>query len=247
MKAVILCAGYGTRLYPLTKDCPKPLLAVGGKPVVNYIIEKVERIASVNEIEIVTNAKFKKQFAEWQKQLSSSKPIRVFHDPSMNNEDRLGAVLDLQLVIEKAKIKEDVLVIAGDNIFTFELSEFVKYAERNAPAATIGAVDVKDKELAKQYGILEINEDKRLLRFLEKPVSPPTTLASMGLYYFPKEKLEDLEEFLKSPQKTDAPGFFVEWLLEREAVHTFVLDGVWYDIGDLASYESADKALTKKK
>ncbi|HNV85601.1 MAG TPA: nucleotidyltransferase family protein [Candidatus Omnitrophota bacterium] len=245
MKAILLCAGYATRLYPLTIDRPKPLLSVGGKPLLNHIIERLEKIQGMEDICIVTNAKFKKHFAEWKESFRSSKAIKVLNDTSTTNENRLGAIQDLNLVIGEEKIQDDILMVAGDNLFSFGLDDFAAYARAKAPGITIGVVDVKSKEDAKRYGILEIDSEGKVLRFFEKPASPVSTLASTGLYFIPKEKIPRVREFLGDHRNPDAPGFFIQWLLGKDPLYGFSFSGIWYDIGDIASYESANKLFSK--
>jgi len=239
MQAIILCAGYATRLYPLTIDKPKPLLEVGGRPLINHIFERLEKIGSVRQVSIVTNEKFKGHFLDWQKGFRSAKKIKVLNDVSTSNENRLGAIQDLALVIQAEALREDLLIVAGDNLFSFWLDDFVRFAESKSPGISIGVVDVKSVEHAKRYGILKLGEDGKVLSFTEKPSEPASTLASTGLYFIPKEKIGRIAEFLGDHRNPDAPGFFVQWLLEKDPLYGFPFSGIWYDIGDIASYESA--------
>jgi len=245
MKAIILCSGYATRLYPLTVDHPKPLLSVGGKPLLDHIVERLEKIKEIEDIYIVTNAKFKRHFTDWKQSSRSSKRIKVLNDASTSNENRLGAIQDLNLVVGEEKLDEDLLVVAGDNLFSFWLDDFVRYAIEKVPGITIGVVDVKSKEFAKKYGILEVDTEGKVLRFFEKPASPVSTLASTGLYFIPKEKISRVQEFLGDHRNPDAPGFFIQWLLGRDPLYGYSFSGIWYDIGDIASYESANKLFSK--
>lgn len=241
MQAVILCAGYATRLYPLTLDRPKPLLDVGGKPLLNHIFDRLERIRKIQKVHIITNAKFRDAFLVWQKGFRSAKEINILNDPSTSNEDRLGAIQDLYLVIREAAVEDDLLVVAGDNLFSFQLDEFVAFAEAKSPGITIGVVDVKSRESARRYGILELGEDGKVLRFSEKPPEPVSTLASTGLYFIPRGKISRISEFLGDHKNPDAPGFFIQWLLGKDPLYGFPFSGIWYDIGDIGSYESANK------
>jgi len=243
VKAVILCAGYATRLYPLTLDCPKPLLLVGGRPLLDYILETLEEIPEIREVMVVTNAKFKEKFVAWQKKGAFSKAITILNDPSTNNENRLGAIQDLDLAITQGKIDDDILVIAGDNLFHFSIRDFVNSAKKNGPQITVACVDIESREQAQKYGVLQLDPKGRVVDFLEKPEDPPSTLVSMGLYFFPRVKLSRIKEYLKNRENPDAPGFFIRWLLDREALYGYSFKGIWYDIGDLKSYDSANKLL----
>ena len=250
MKSVILCAGYATRLYPLTANCPKPLLPVGGRPLIEYILDALGDISEIDRITVITNAKFKQRFLDWrikrsvgpkQKKNPALGEISVLNDDSTSNDNRLGAIRDLDLVITQQKIDDDILVIAGDNLFHFSIRSFVDFTKKSKPSITVGAVDVGSKEFAKKYGVLELDSQSQIVNFLEKPKSPPSTLASMGLYFFPKDKLARIKEYLKNLENPDAPGFFIQWLLKKETLYGYRFDGIWYDIGDLESYESANK------
>ncbi len=184
MKAIILAAGYGTRLYPLTLNKPKPLLEVAGKPIIEHIINKIEEVEEIDKVFIVTNAKFYKNFKEWCERFKSEKKIKIINDKTKSNEDRLGSLGDINFVIEKEKIKEDALIIAGDNFFHFSLKEFLESLRRPDKSAVV-LYDVKDRELAKQYGIVGVNEENRMMEFQEKPAEPKSTLASTGVYFYP--------------------------------------------------------------
>jgi glucose-1-phosphate thymidylyltransferase len=243
VKVVILCAGYATRLYPLTLNCPKPLLPVGGRPLLNVIVNRIEELGDVGEIFVVTNERFFGHFEAWARELGSSKKIKVLNDGSTTNENRLGAIRDLDLALQKAGISEDCLVVAGDNLFQFSLRGFVAGARRRS-AVALGVVDVKSREAAKRYGIVETDGEGRIARFLEKPDDPPTTLASMGLYFIPAQKLFLIGEYLREHENPDAPGYFFRWLLGKEPVYAHPFEGGWFDIGDLESYESAARTFT---
>ncbi|MBI4550365.1 MAG: nucleotidyltransferase family protein [Candidatus Omnitrophica bacterium] len=246
MKAIVLCAGYATRLYPLTLDQPKPLLPVGGKPILEHILAQIAEIPDVDEVFLITNAKFRRHFDEWKKKLSYSRPVTVLNDDSMTNDDRLGAIRDLDLVLETARVQEDTLVVAGDNVFRFSLRDFTDYARSKSPDITVGCVDLGSREEAHRYGVIDLAPDRKMRAFLEKPKDPPSSLVSMGLYYFPKSKLARIKEFLKNRENPDAPGYFIQWLLEHDNIWGYPFEGVWYDIGDMNSYESANRLFASK-
>lgn len=249
MKTVILCAGFATRLYPLTKDRPKPLLSVGSKPLLDHLVEKLELISEIDEVVIITNARFKQHFLDWQKQVRFRPAIKVVNDSSMSNDDRLGAIRDLQLAVKEAQINEDVIVLAGDNLFDFPLRPFVDAALKHRPDITVGAVNLENPALvAKKYGVLQTDKAGKVVLFLEKPADPPCAQVSMGLYFFPKAKLARIDEYLMNRENPDAPGYFITWLLEHDTVRAYPFkNGIWYDIGDLNSYESANNLFKSRR
>ena len=162
IKAILLAAGYATRLYPLTKDKPKPLLEVAGKPIVEHIIEKIEKIEEIDEIFIVTNAKFYENFEKWSQGFESAKKIKVINDLTASNEDRLGSLGDVSFVIEQENIKESILIVAGDNLFEFSLKKFVDYHNEHNKSV-VALYDVQDRELAKHYVIFSLYKKNKII------------------------------------------------------------------------------------
>ena len=237
MKALILAAGYATRLYPLTINRPKPLLPVGGKAMIDYIMDKLEAIADLDEVYVVTNERFYKQFADWAKDHSSEKKITAINDKTLTNEERLGAIGDIQLVLDETKLNDDLIVIAGDNLFSFQMKNFLKVAKSHAPSCSIVLHNIGSREEAKKYGVVEINSNNRLLSFAEKPANPGSALVAICLYYFPKEKLRRVKEYLSQSKHKDAPGNYISWLVQNDEVYGFIFDEEWYDIGDKTIYE----------
>ncbi|MCD5397481.1 nucleotidyltransferase family protein [candidate division NPL-UPA2 bacterium] len=239
MKALILAAGYGTRLYPLTKDKPKPLLPVASRPMIEHILEKIEEVEGVDKIYIVTNEKFAGHFRDWKDTYASRKEIKIINNATTSNDNKRGAIGDMQLVIEREKVDDDLLVIAGDNLFEFSLRDFTTFFREKG--ASIAVRSLPDLEAVKRYGIVKLDENKRIINFEEKPSQPTTTLVAICLYLFPKEKLNLISEYLKAGNNPDAPGFYIAWLCRREAVYGFVFAGKWYDIGDFKCYEEANR------
>jgi len=237
MKALILAAGYATRLYPLTINRPKPLLPISGKPLIDYIMDKLEELDELDEIYVVTNSRFFKRFKKWASKHSGTKKITIIDDKTLTNEERLGAIGDMQLVIEKVKINEDLIVIAGDNLFSFKMKDFIEFARRHSPNCSVVLHNIGTLEKARKYGVVKIDENNRLLSFTEKPAEPESTLVAICLYYFPKKKLSRVAEYLRQSKHKDAPGIYISWLVQNDFVYGFIFDDEWYDIGDKTIYE----------
>ena len=237
MKALVLAAGYATRLYPLTKDRPKPLLEVGGRPLVDWILDQIGQVREVEEVHLVTNAKFAPAFRSW------APPGLVVHDDGTASEaDRLGAIGDLAFVIERAGwAREDLLVIAGDNLFDFSLADFVAFWRAKGRASALALHDVGDRALARQYGVVELAGDGRVVSFLEKPDDPPSTLAATATYVFHRDHAALVSRYLEDGNSPDQPGRFVAWLQAREPVYGYRFDGAWLDIGDREQLREADE------
>lgn len=245
MKALILAAGYAVRLYPLTQTYPKPLLKVNKKPIIDYIIDKLEEIEELDEIIVVTNSKFISVFEKWAQGLKTSKPVSLVDDLTLTPEDRLGAIGDMAFSIKNKRIKEDLLVIGGDNLFDIDLDDFLSFAKDKKMYASIGVYDIKDRAQASKYGVIKINKTNKIIDFKEKPKNPQSTLVAMCLYYFPKTKLKLIGQYLGNKKhKSDATGFYIDWLRKTDLVYGFVFDGKWYDIGDKSFYGKAREAFT---
>lgn len=240
MHAIILAAGYATRLYPLTENRPKPLLDVAGKPMIEHIIKKLEQISNISKICIVTNDKFEGHFKKWLGSFDSDKMIEIINDGTKSNEDRLGALGDVHHTINAKKIDDDVIVVAGDNLFELNLEEVAKFF-RKRKSNVIVLHNVKNIELARQYGIVEIDENNLVVNFEEKPLSPKSTLASTGIYIFPKKTIGLIKKYIEQGNNPDKTGSFIEWLHKRDAVHSYVTDKKWYDIGSFEQLEKANR------
>lgn len=249
MKALLLAAGYATRLYPLTLNQPKPLLPVAGRPVMEFILDIIRPLKEINEIFVVTNQKFYGNFEKWKSGLTSgSKKITIVNDHTASDKDRLGATGDIEFVIREKKISEDLLVMAGDNIFKADLTGFINFSVSKRPSVSIGLYDVKDLKLAGRYGVVSLDRHGRITEFKEKPEKPDSTLAAKCLYFFPAGKLDIVKEYLRTGFLKDAPGYFIEWLSRKEPVFGYVFkDERWFDIGDKASYEEADCHFRKER
>jgi len=239
MKALILAAGYGTRLYPLTLDRPKALVKVGGRPILERLLVKLEDIESCDEVYVVTNDKFYHMVVEWVRARSFPFSIKVINDQTTSNETRLGAIGDIDLVFRRENPTDDVLIMAGDNLFEFDIADFTAFSAEKGKLS-IALYDVKDRELAKQYGIVSVDGTSKVSEFEEKPSKPKSTLASTGIYYIPAAKLDLMETYMKTDLVKDQPGNFVKWVAETDEVYGYVFEEGWYDIGDKRSLEKAD-------
>jgi glucose-1-phosphate thymidylyltransferase len=206
VKAIILAAGYATRLYPLTKEKPKPLLMVGKKTIIDYLIQRLGDIKEIDAVYIVTNQKFYGVFGDWLRLAKSTKEIIIENDGSTTNENRLGAIGDIRLVFERRKIDDDIIVVAGDNMFNWGLKDFADFAKKEPDTFTIGAYDIGDRKKAGIYGIVEIDEKGEMVNFVEKPQEAPSSLIATGIYYFPKGKLGLIGQFLKVGNEKTRPA-----------------------------------------
>ncbi len=245
MKALILAAGYAVRLYPLTKAYPKPLLEVNKKPIIDYIVDKLEKLNEINEIIVVTNSKFISVFKEWAKGVKITKRISLVDDLTLSPKDKLGAIGDMAFSIKNKRIKEDLLVIGGDNLFDVDLNDFLSFARNKNSYTSMGVYDIKGLHQASKYGVIKIDNSNKIIDFKEKPENPRSTLVAMCLYYFPKAKLKLIKQYLDNKKhKSDAMGFYIDWLRKKDLVYGFVFDGKWYDIGDKSFYSKAMESFT---
>jgi len=238
MKVIVLAAGYATRLRPLTDSVPKQLLPVGGRPMVDWILEKL-RQTEADEIHLVTNARFASDFRRW----ADGTEVVVHDDGTQSNADRLGAIGDIRFVMERTGPDDDLLVIAGDNLFDFALTDFVAYWRTKAPGSCIAVYDVGDLELAKLYGVVEVDEDERVIGFVEKPPAPVSTLAATATYLYTREHAALIRPYLDDGNPPDQPGNFVAWLYPQAPVYAHRFAGEWHDVGDPGQLLEADNRL----
>lgn len=242
MKALILAAGYGTRLYPITKDTPKPMLDVGGRPMIDHVVEKVEAVDEVNELLVVTNDKFYDRFLEWEEATEFPWPVTVLNDGSTEDGEKRGAIGDIQFTIDQVEPKDDLMVLAGDNLFDFSLTEMVETFDR-VRDNVIGVLEFDDESKLSKYGIVKTDANDKVQQFREKPENPPSNLVAMGMYLFPAEKLSLIQDYLDDGGNPDEPGWYITWLVENDDVYAHSFHGNWFDIGDKDSLEQADAFL----
>jgi len=240
MKAIIPAAGYATRLWPLTKETPKHLLEVKDKPIISHVIGKICELRDVDEIYIVTNGKFYPVFAEWLDGFSCRIPVRLLNDHTSSNDDRLGQIGDINLTLDHFKVDDDLIVVAGDNLFNFSLSNVYQLFMRKRSVVN-ALYDVKSIEFARHLGTVIVNSNGTFKEFQEKVPEPKSTLASMGIYFFPREKLGLLKDYLDEGNSPDKMGFFLSWLIAKEQVFGHTYTEKWFDIGWKESLEEARK------
>jgi glucose-1-phosphate thymidylyltransferase len=248
MKVLILCAGYATRLYPLTLTQPKPLLPVAGKPMIEYVLDNLAPIGGIDRVIVVTNAKFADHFQQWADGYRATKAkldFTIVNDGSTDDTNKLGAIGDLNLVLTREKVDDDLIVVAGDNLFSESLAEFGKFCrEKNAPV--LGVYDVGSLEQAKKYGVVDVSADGVLTKFEEKPANPPSTMIGIALYYYPKATLPMISQYVAEGNNPDQPGRLVQWLYPKTNVYTWSVPGLWYDIGSKETLEEANRIYAKK-
>lgn len=241
MKALILAAGYSTRLHPLTENLPKPLLKVGEKTILERILDKVQELPIVTEIFLVTNHRFYEHFRIWLNHNSFSKPIKLIDDGTLSNDHRLGAVGDLNFVLKEEDIGDDLLVLAGDNLFGFSLKKFLDFYHTKKKSV-VAFHDLKDIEKVRgKYGVGILNGSK-ILRFDEKPLQPKSSLAATACYIFSESDLNLVEKSIEE-KRADNPGDLVNYLVQESEVYGFVFKEPWFDVGSFESLEEAQRVF----
>lgn len=247
MQVLALAAGYATRLYPLTLNQPKPLLEVAGKPMLEYVVDKIGTIEGIEEWLIVTNQKFTSHFQEWSEGHQKKDPsfrCRVFNDGSTNDNDKLGAIGDIHFVLQQGAVKGDLIVIAGDNLFSESLKDFGRYCrEVNGPV--LGVYDIGSLEEIKKYSSIVTDSSGKITSFEEKPQNPKSTLLGIALYYYPASVVKMIQTYIQEGNNPDQPGRFIQWLYPRVPVHTWKVPGIWYDIGSKETLEEANRIFKK--
>ncbi len=237
MICLILAAGYATRLYPLTENFPKPLLKVGEKTILDHLTDDISLGGVVTEFVVISNHKFAHHFEEWAK--TKDYKITVVDDGTETNETRLGAVMDIKFAMDKLNIKDDVLIIAGDNVLDFSLNKFVDYALQKDTSCVMRYYEEDIKRLSKG-GVLELDGD-RIIQMEEKPENPKSNWCCPPFYIYKYKDIADIDSAIKDGCGTDAPGSYVSWLCKKASVNAMQMPGSRYDIGNLESYEKVQK------
>ncbi len=247
MKVLILAAGYATRLYPLTLTQPKPLLPVAGKPMIEHVIDNIAPIGGIDRVYVVTNAKFAGHFQKWADTYRATKAkldFTIVNDGSTDDSNKLGAIGDLHLVLQKENVNDDLIVVAGDNLFSETLEVFGKFCrEKNAPV--VGLYDVGSLDEVKKYNSITVDDEGRITFFEEKPKNPSSTLSAIALYFYPKHSLALIRQYLADGNNPDQPGRLVQWMYPRTSFYTWTVPGLWYDIGSKENLEEANRIFAK--
>jgi glucose-1-phosphate thymidylyltransferase len=243
MKVVILAAGYATRLYPLTLTQPKPLLPVAGKPMIDHVLDNLAAIDGLDRVYVVTNSKFVGHFQRWADHYRATKSrfnFNVVNDGSTDDSNKLGAIGDLHLVLTRQQIDDDVIVVAGDNLFSEPLKDFGRFCrEKRTPVLAV--YDVGDLEQIKKYNSITLDAEGRITFFEEKPKNPVSTLTGIALYFYPRAALPYIRQYISEGNNPDQPGRLIQWLYPRLPVYTWKVPGLWYDIGSKETLEEADR------
>ena len=235
MKGIILAAGYATRLYPLTLTMPKAMLEIGGKPIINYIADELCGIDAIDEIFVVTNRKFEEFFFEWEKKYTFPKSVKVISDGTLTEDERLGAIGDIEYIIEKENIDDELLIIAGDNFFTYKLKDYYDFYKKKG-CDCVCAKRMADKKKLTQMGVAILDENGRLTEIQEKPEHPKSDTAVFASYIYTRDTCASFKRYLEEGNKPDAPGYFLEWLYRKKEIYAYVFEEECYDIGTLDTY-----------
>lgn len=245
--AVVLCAGFATRMYPLTKAFPKPLLKVAGRPVIDYLMDQLVELTGLEAIYLVSNGKFYSHFVEWKRRWESGRRSRrpvlaLLNDGAMDNDHRLGASADLRHALKTIPEPSRIIVAAGDNIYRFDIKPLWKqFLQRNRHY--IVALPETDRKKLKKTGVLEMTTDDRVNRLFEKPAHPSSEWFCPPLYFFQSTVSRHLNEFLERHAASDAPGYFIDFLCRKESVYAFRMNASRLDIGSIETYRAADHYL----
>lgn len=246
MKLIVLGAGYATRLHPLTLNQPKPLLPVAGKPMIEHVLDNLKGIREIDHIYVVTNAKFADHFQRWAEEYAkkhAGAPITIINDQTTDDSNRLGAIGDIDLVLTEAQINDDIIVVAGDNLFSHSLATFGEFCVTKG-LPVLAVYDVGDLEQIKKYNAIEINEAGHITFFEEKPAQPKSTLTGIALYYYPRSTLPLIRQYLAEGNNPDQPGRLVQWLYRRTAFCVWRVPGTWYDVGSHETLVEADRIFS---
>jgi glucose-1-phosphate thymidylyltransferase len=233
---ILLAAGYATRLFPLTRDRSKALLPLGEGVILDEVLKSVDSVPDVRKRLLVTNHRFAEQFRRWQR--AQRTDVQIVDDGTETPETRLGAIRDLELARTQGAAEGDLLVVGTDNLFSWPLRGFIVKAQRHRPHASIALWEAPSKESARPFGVVSLDGTSRITAFVEKSPNPPSTAVALAVYYFPEAMCGMIQQFITGGGNTDAPGYFLEWLVQRARVYGVMMRGTWYDIGTRQTYET---------
>ncbi len=234
MKSLILAGGYARRLAPITDFIAKPLLPIGGKPIIDRILDKIKE-AEIGEIIISTNKYYEREFRYWMR--CREENIKLIIEPTKGEEEKFGAIAGINYAMDIMG-EDEYLVVAGDNLFDFSLRNLIDFYKRIGKTV-IAIYDVGDLEKAKRYGVVKINKKNKIISLIEKPEKPDTTLISTATYVFPQGVKKRIEEYLSEKNNPDSPGYFISWLSKNYGVYAYSFRGLWMDIGNIDEYRRA--------
>lgn len=240
---ILLAAGYSTRLYPLTENFPKPLLEVGGKPVITNIVEKLENLKELNKIYVVTNNRYFNHFTEWKKDLKTNLRIEILNDGTLSEKDKLGAIGDIYFTIKEKSITNPILMIGGDNLFDFQLNYIMSYFKEKGKDV-VSVSKVEDKNKLRHLGVVNLDKNNKIIFFKEKPDNPFSNLATNCIHLYTEETVTMFKEYLMQGNNPDQPGRFLEWLYPKKEVYGFITNGKIIDIGTHETLEKARREFT---
>jgi glucose-1-phosphate thymidylyltransferase len=215
------------------------LLPVGGRPIIDWIVDRIAEVDAIDEVHVVTNARKAPAFFAW----ADGREVTVHDDGTTSNEDRLGAIGDLQFVLDRTGIDDDLLVIAGDNLFEFSLADYAAFWRSKGSASAVAVRDVGSLEVASRMGVVALDDEARVVQFVEKPADPPSTLCATAAYIYHRSHLPLVGAYLADGNSSDQPGLLVGWLRSREPVYGWVFDESWHDIGSPEQLLEADNLL----
>lgn len=238
MKCLVLAAGYATRLYPLTQNFPKPLLKVGDKTILDWLLDDIDKSGEVSEYVVISNHKYAQHFKSWAK--TRPYKITVVDDGTETNETRLGAVCDIQYAIDQLSLDDDILVIAGDNVLDFSLTKFISYAQQKKTSCIMRYYESSEQKLIR-CGVVTVDDNDLVLIMTEKSPNPATNWCCPPFYYYSKDDAGKVKDGIIAGCGTDAPGSYIAWLCKQTKVHAMEMPGKRYDIGNLESYEKVQK------
>ena len=238
MKNIVIAAGYATRLGELTKNFPKPLLKIGENTILGRMLDDIDQIPEIDEHIIITNHKFAPIFEEWASDNFYSKPITIIDDGTETNDTRLGAVCDLLFAMEQLDINDDMLVVAADNLLFFSFSEFVEFAKEKGTSC-IMCHEQPSIEKLQRTGVVEVDENMRVLGMEEKPQQPKSYWAVPPFYIYLKGDLELVRHSVENGCGKDAPGNLAHYMVEHTIMHAWPMSAGRFDIGSLDTYYEA--------